>query len=199
MNQIKRACGRMDDCLKEGVVISPGCFRDASLPLALPSVSPELRAVYLKPGELLVTHDPTQVTTVLGSCVAVTMFSPRLRFAAICHAMLPEPKDDRLRATKDHPERFKYLSEAIPFMAERFRMLGIVSHEVEVKVFGGGNVLGLEESDQRRKLVGNVNIDIAQAILKAESLSIKAGNVGGEVGRKILFNTQTGEVLHRFL
>jgi chemotaxis protein CheD len=160
----------------------------APQPAALPQV-------YLKPGELMFTHEPAQVTTVLGSCVAVTMFHPRLRFAAICHGMLPEPKHD----LEDEEERFKYLSEAIPFMAARFRFLGLAPHEIEVKMFGGGNVLGFDDSDQAKKLVGSANVDTARQMLFRESMAVKAGSVEGDCGRKIVFNTQTGEVLHKFL
>lgn len=163
----------------------------------VPLHNPLLRQVYLKPGELLMTYEPCLVTTVLGSCVAVTMFYARLRFAGICHGMLPEPKQGF--AGEDDPERFKYLSEAIPFMIARFRNLGVEPQEVEVKIFGGGNVLGFENSSQSRKLVGSVNIEIAREMVEKAAMSIKAGSVGGDSGRKILFNTQTGEVLHKYL
>lgn len=46
--------------------------------------------IYLKPGEVVVARKPVLVSTVLGSCVAVTMFSPDCGFGAICHAMLPD-------------------------------------------------------------------------------------------------------------
>jgi len=157
-----------------------------------------LHQVYLRPGELLVLRQPCQITTVLGSCVAVTMFHARLGFAAICHGMLPEPNRANGDISAD-PRRFNYLSEAIPFMGARFRALGVFPHEVEVKIFGGGNVLGFEESDSSRRLVGQSNIEMAHRTLAAEKLLIKASSVGGDAGRKILFNTQTGEVLHKFL
>jgi chemotaxis protein CheD len=156
---------------------------------------PALSQVYLKPGELLLTHENIQVTTVLGSCVAVTMFHPRLRFAAICHGMLPKPK----HPLEDQKGRFKYLSEVIPFMAARFRFLGIAPQEVEVKMFGGGNVLGYDDSPEAKTLVGSANVESARKMLFRESMVIKAGSVEGDLGRKIIFNTQTGEVLHKFL
>jgi chemotaxis protein CheD len=157
-----------------------------------------LPQIYLKPGELLVTHEPSLVTTILGSCVAVTFFSPRLRLAAICHAMLPRPKHGG-----PDPEqsgmRFKYLSEAIPYMAEKFARLGISPPEVDVKLFGGGNVIGGTGPQQPERRLGSVNVQVARDMLEAASFQIRASNVGGERGRKILFDTSTGGVRHKHL
>lgn len=157
-----------------------------------------LPQTYLKPGELLVTHEPTLVTTVLGSCVAVTFFSPRLRLAAICHAMLPRPKQ-RGSVPEESDTRFKYLSEAIPYMAEKFARLGISPLEVDVKLFGGGNVIGGKQPDRPERRLGSVNVQTARDLLEAASFQIRASNVGGDRGRKILFDTSTGEVRHKHL
>lgn len=156
-----------------------------------------LRAVYLRPGELLATSDPCEVTTVLGSCVAVTMFHARLRYAAICHGMLPGPAPAG-GTLAQNADRHKYLSEAIPFMASKFRRLGVV-HEIEVKMFGGGNVIGQSEDRDSNRWIGSVNIEAAKVLLDAESMAIKTGCIGGSTGRKIIFNTYTGYVLHRYL
>ncbi|MGA2108628.1 MAG: hypothetical protein ABSH25_13400 [Syntrophorhabdales bacterium] len=45
--------------------------------------------VFLKPGEIYVGEEPAEISTILGSCVSVTMFSKRVRVGAICHALLP--------------------------------------------------------------------------------------------------------------
>jgi chemotaxis protein CheD len=158
---------------------------------------PHVRQVHLNPGELILTAEPLQVITVLGSCVAVTLFAPRTGFAGICHAMLPRPKG-RTRLGPEDPERFRYLSEVIPAMAARFRNAGMRPAEIEVKLFGGGNVIRVEEALEGKGL-GHVNVDVARELLDQESLLVRAANVGGTRGRKIIFNTATGEVLHKHL
>ena len=158
----------------------------------------ELRSVYLKPGELLITCDPCEVTTVLGSCVSVTFFNLKFRYAAICHGMLPGPLPNP-DSMPVHADRYKYLSEVIPVMAEKFRRLGGAMGDVEVKVFGGGNVIGLSNLENSDRWIGTVNVQAAYALLELESLKIKSRSVGGNRGRKILFNTHTGDVMHRFL
>lgn len=160
--------------------------------------TPALRQVHLKPGELVLTPEPSLVVTVLGSCVAITFFSVWPRYAGICHAMLPRPRRDNTLADP-LAGRFKYLSEAIPFMLARFHSKGIATSAIEVKMFGGANVTCKRAMGQDERLIGNVNIETARQMLEAESLLVKATNVGGLIGRKLVFNTETGEVMHKHL
>jgi chemotaxis protein CheD len=153
---------------------------------------------HLRPGELLITQEPQWIITLLGSCVAVTMFSARCRVAAICHAMLPRHRE-RERPAASHSQRFRYLSHAIPAMVEPFARLHLPPEEVEVKVFGGGNVIDLGGDPPEDHLIGSTNIAMARELLAAARFRIKAQSVGGSRGCKILFNTHTGEVLHKFL
>lgn len=152
----------------------------------------------LQPGELWVTEEPQWVITLLGSCVAVTMFNARFHLAAICHAMLPKPH----RATVTNPQSnkmFRYVSHVLPAMAERFCRLGLQPHEVEIKMFGGGNVIDLGGNPHDDRSIGEANIALARKLLHAARFQIKSENVGGDRGCKILFNTQSGQVLHKRL
>lgn len=159
---------------------------------------PPLPQVHLQPGELLVTREPKWVITLLGSCVAVTMHNPRSRLAAICHAMLPAPHGSRAGADKP-AECFRFLSHAIPAMLEPFHHAGLQAKEVEVKVFGGGNVIDLGAGLPHERLIGTANVAAARRLLHHAGLSICAENVGGGRGCKIVFNTHTGAVLHQCL
>jgi chemotaxis protein CheD len=84
-------------------------------------------------------------------------------------------------------------------MAERFARLGLRPEEVEVKMFGGGNVIDLGGDPHDERLIGDANIAKARKLLHAAHFQIVAHNVGGDRGCKIIFNTQSGEVLHKRL
>ncbi len=155
---------------------------------------PKPRELFLRPGELFFCCEPSLVTTVLGSCVAVTLFNPRLRAGAICHALLADPGKSAV-APKDHPEPFKYVSLAIPAMLEMFRSLGVRVEETEVKLFGGANVLMNSREAWPEQGIGAVNVQRAQKLLIASNLRVSRSHVGGVLGRKLIFNTATGEVL----
>jgi chemotaxis protein CheD len=158
---------------------------------------PALPQCHLRPGELLVTREAQWVVTLLGSCVAVTMFNPRHRLAAICHAMLPE-EHGREEPGDDNP-RFRYLSHVIPAMASLFAQFKVLPDQVEVKVFGGANVIHMGGDPPEDRLIGSANVAMALELLAAARFRIRAQNVGGRRGCKIVFNTGTGEVLHKFL
>ncbi|AJE02942.1 chemotaxis protein CheD [Geobacter pickeringii] len=143
----------------------------------------DLAAVYLKPGELHFGAAPSAVTTVLGSCVSVTMFERASGTAAICHALLPEgDKDDALR----------YVDTSIHRMLAMFSARGVSPARLEVKLFGGADLLGTGGS---RIGVGRRNVEIARRVLSTSGLAVAAADVGGTRGRKLIFYTHTGEVL----
>ncbi|ABB32644.1 CheD [Geobacter metallireducens RCH3] len=146
------------------------------------AIAPDLPKVYLKPGELHFAATPAVVTTVLGSCVSVTMFDRLSGTAAICHALLPEgPRSDA----------FRYVDSSILLMLEMFAAQGVSRQRLEVKVFGGADIIG---AGGNRVGVGRRNVEIATLVLAANGLTVAAKDVGGTRGRKLFFVTHTGEV-----
>ncbi len=144
-----------------------------------------LNKVYLKPGELVITEEPTMVTTVLGSCVSVTMFNARRGVAAICHGMLPHGGKS---------ENFKYVDTAVRYMIGYFNKLEIDRKEIEVKFFGGADMFNTVESSTRNLTVGWQNISAATRCLKEYGMTPTTSDVGGKKGRKLIFTTDTGIV-----
>lgn len=156
--------------------------------------NPEIPVVYLKPAELYVVDKPTIVRTVLGSCLAVTMFNRRLGVSAICHALLPQ--QDLKESSNNHlSEKLKYVDYVIPKMLAKMKSYDIKAEEIEVKLFGGADLLNVQADQAKNQPVGKLNIETAIKILEAEGLRPKASDVGGTIGRKIFFYTHTGEVL----
>jgi chemotaxis protein CheD len=152
----------------------------------------ELPAVYLKPGQMYFAESPAMVITVLGSCIAVTMFNRRMGLAAICHGMLPLCRAG-LPCTTRCVESYRYVDCSIRQMAKLFDRHGVARREVEVKCFGGSDMFsrgGLREQAS----VGKQNLTIAEQTLAVEGFSLKVSDVGGTRGRKIYFYTDTGDV-----
>lgn len=161
------------------------------------AISPDdttLPVITLNPAELHVSSTPAIIRTVLGSCVAITMFNRRRQIATICYALLSYPEENDLY-TANYVENRKYISHAIPEMVEKMREYGILPGEIEVKVFGGSDTLSQYTGQERNHSVGTLNVKAAMEVLETEGLRLKASDVGGRRGRKILFYTHTGEVL----
>lgn len=153
----------------------------------------QLPVIYLKPGEIYLAEKPTLVITVLGSCVSVTMFHRPSRVGAICHGLLPQCKSGEL--CHGHcVEEFKYVDCSIQQMVDRFVAQGIPQSEIEVKLFGGADMLTYK-GDHDRETVGRQNVITSSKAIERERLNLVSSDVGGEFGRKILFYTHTGEVL----
>lgn len=143
--------------------------------------------IVLKPGELYATERPVLVTTVLGSCISVTMFCRTRRAGAICHALLPSS------AGRDDGNEFRYVDTSISAMLRRFSAWGIGQWELEIKVFGGSDMLASVEGSGHG--VGRQNIEMALRVIEAERLALIASDLGGNRGRKLFFKPHTGEVL----
>jgi chemotaxis protein CheD len=79
-------------------------------------------------------------------------------------------------------------------LARQFDALGARREEVEVKIFGGGDVL-LMVNDAARPTVGRLNSEVAMKVLEEEGFAVIASSLGGRRGVNIHFNTGTGEVL----
>ena len=159
---------------------------------------PEISQVYLKPAEAHISNKPTEVTTVLGSCLSITMFNPRTRTGAICHAIFPSQK--QLRTSGNLDSCFQYVDTSISWMLSQFKQRGIHDRELEIKMFGAASMFSSTGDPGKRTIaVGEKNIKAAVEVMKEYDLYIKAWNVGGGSGRKIIFHTHTGEVFQKFL
>jgi chemotaxis protein CheD len=143
--------------------------------------------IFLKPGDLYISNIPTIVSTILGSCISVTVFNRRLEIGGICHAMLPKsPYAKDLSA-------FRYVDSSIFYMLSKFEKLGIRKDEMELKLLGGADVIDRMNDDTAS--IGQKNIEIALEIIRNENLKILISDVGGKMGRKVHFYTHTGKVL----
>ncbi|MBN2654057.1 MAG: chemotaxis protein CheD [Nitrospirae bacterium] len=152
----------------------------------------KIKRVYLKPGEMHFAESPTIVTTVLGSCVSVVMYSTRNGVGAICHGMLPTYKG-KMSFDLVSSEGLRYVDFAIERMLKKFHDKGIAESELDVKLFGGAEMLPNSQSGTNLT-VGRQNIEIARKIIDARSLDLVTFDVGGLQGRKIIFHTHTGDV-----
>jgi len=146
---------------------------------------------FLKPGQMMVSSVPLLVTTLLGSCVAVTMFSARHRLGAICHSMLPTCSKSS-PCSRGHVDPGKYVDCAIIQMLERLWAKGVTREEIQAKLFGGSDMF--TPAQGRGRSVGRQNMETALRMLEMESIRVVRQDLGGERGRKIVFHTHTGEV-----
>ena len=143
----------------------------------------------LYPADIFVDKTPCLITTVLGSCVSVCLHDPVLEQGAINHFILPQWNGSDLAT-------MKYGNTAIIRILGELLMLGSRYENVVAQVFGGSEVLASTPTNFN---IGKRNIQIAFEILKEFKIPILLSDVGGNKGRKITFNTLTGEVEYDFI
>jgi len=153
-----------------------------------------LPEVYLQAGEVYLARKPTIIRTILGSCVGVTFWCARLAAGALCHALLPMCPSKAAPNADCH----RFVDFCIRDLARRFDNMGAFRSEVQVKVFGGADVLPVSATPSR-PTVGRQNCDVAVKVLRDEGFDVIASSVGGTSGRSIQFHTGTGEVRVRRL
>ncbi|MGE4560374.1 MAG: chemotaxis protein CheD [Desulfobulbus sp.] len=142
-------------------------------------------ALYLNPSEIVVAEGPATVTTVLGSCVAVTLFSPRTHLGSICHAVLPSGQD---------MEPGKYVDQSVLYMLSFFREKQVTLKELVAKVFGGADMFPQMPGIRDNRTIGAQNIQAALTTLEQVGINPAVIEVSGQLGRKLVFFSDTGDV-----
>ena len=138
---------------------------------------------------MFASAQPAEVTTILGSCVAVCLWDRYLGIGGINHYMLPTWNGMELASPK-------YGNIAIERLTERMLQLGCKKNNLVAKVFGGGEVISVSSSSMH---IGERNIMVAEEMLQEQNIPIIGRSTGGKNGRKIIFNTHTGEVLQCYI
>jgi chemotaxis protein CheD len=84
-------------------------------------------------------------------------------------------------------------------MLKRFEKIGIKPKDLDVKIFGGSEIFYDSKKYKTSISVGRKNIEVALKSIHEKKLKLKAWNVGGNKGRKVIFYTDTGEVFTKFV
>lgn len=152
----------------------------------------EVFEVFLQPGEWYWGDADTRIRTILGSCVAVTIWHPEKRVGGMCHILLPQRQASY---KKNSPalsgNSAKYADEALALMMGEMAKLKIRPKECQVKVFGGSNMfpkLKLQQKDN----IGDRNLHAVLMYLAEHDFQIHANHYGGEDSRYIIFDIWSG-------
>ena len=157
----------------------------------------------LLPGGLYVAKTPTLISTLLGSCVSIILYCKRQRITAISHAQLPEDKVKlecgRLCPVQclvgaEENNRDKYVTCSTQNMLNQMAKLGVYKEDLEVKIFGGANVLNTYSPAYA---IGTQNVEMAHALIARHNLKLVGEDTGGNCGRTIYCYTGSHEVLVR--
>lgn len=132
-------------------------------------------------GQAVLASDPAWLTTILGSCIAVTMYSARLKLGMLSHIVLP-------KSTGPTAYPAKFADTAVTHMVSTLQGAGVRSSGLVAKLAGGACMFG----DAKLMQIGEANIQAALSALDAAGIPIIAKEVGGTLGRRVSFDLATG-------
>ncbi|WP_226989232.1 chemotaxis protein CheD [Desulfuromonas sp. TF] len=147
----------------------------------------EIPTHFLYPGTVFIHPEPHRVTTVLGSCISVCLWDRSAGVGGINHFLLPLWNGEGLSTPR-------YGNIAIERLLEGMLRLGCRRESMVAKVFGGATMWS---NPNGLIAIGKRNVELAWKMLQEQQIPILGSQVGGDVGRKIIFHSGTGEVMLR--
>ncbi|MCX7897864.1 MAG: chemotaxis protein CheD [Rhodocyclaceae bacterium] len=143
-------------------------------------------AININPGEWAVHHEKP-IATLLGSCVAVCFYDPKLGLAGMNHFLLPS-------RTKNMREEDIILNGdyAMEVLLNAMYARGASRSRLVAKAFGGGNIV-----DSIQMAIGERNAEFAKAWLEREGIPLLAFDFGGPWSRKVIIDPTSGDVFCR--
>ncbi|SMG23530.1 chemotaxis protein CheD [Dethiosulfovibrio salsuginis] len=135
---------------------------------------------YLQPGYIFVSRTPSTIRTVLGSCVSVCLWDRKKRWGGMNHYIYSRPWSGQRNA--------QFGSISIPYMVKMVLDQGASKADLAAHVVGGA------QNPHLAKEIGRDNAKVALEILGRWSIPIFMEDTGGERGRKVIFNTGTGDI-----
>lgn len=121
------------------------------------------------------------MNTILGSCVAVCLWETHRKFGGMNHYIFSNVigKDPVV----------KYGEVAIPYLIKLMLGFGAKKSQMKAHVIGGA------EHPEFRSPVGAENVELAEKLLAEYGIEVVSRDTYGQFGRKVIFNSGTGEVL----
>lgn len=148
-------------------------------------------AVKIFSGEWYVSKEPEKemLATILGSCVAACIRDPIAKVGGMNHFLLPG--DETMVSTMSDAARYGVF--AMESLINGILKAGGRKERLEVKVFGGGNVI------KNSAKIGSKNALFIREFLAREGYHVFTSDLEGEYPRRIHYFADTGRVLMRKL
>ena len=153
----------------------------------------DIMEVFLQPGEFYFGDEKTRIRTLLGSCVAITLWHPRRRIGGMCHYMLPHRPQRRAGEGLDG----RYAEEVIQMFMNELQASGSRPGEYQVKLFGGGQMFhqAQQNGKPRRHIdISERNVEVGRELVQRHGFRLLAEDLGGQGHRKVILDLWSGDV-----
>lgn len=141
--------------------------------------------VKLISGDCYVSEKGEILDTILGSCIAACIRDPILRVGGMNHFLLPGSETMVAKLS----DAARYGVFAMEQLINGLLKIGARKDRLEVKVFGGGNVIN------NSARIGSKNAEFVRQFLSDEGLRIVSEDLEGDAPRRVHYYSDTGKVL----
>ncbi len=144
----------------------------------------------LMPGQMHLGQQVTSLRTLLGSCVAITLWHPVRRIGGMCHFLLPQ----RRRNAGDPPDG-RYGDEAVAEMVRTLNALQTQPQDYVAHLCGGADTMpGVRAA---RLNIGERNIAQGWALIDRYGFQLGGVAVGENLPRTVSLTLATGSMVSR--
>lgn len=143
-------------------------------------------------GEYKTARPPYRIMTIgLGSCVGIVLYDRINRIGGLAHIMLPS-----IASFANAGNTGRFADVAVPLLIERMESLGSSRRLMIAKIAGGANMFSFSQSSLSMD-IGGRNVNMVRQLLSKFSIRIMGEDVGGNVGRTMIFETESGKTYIR--
>jgi len=148
---------------------------------------------FIKPGEFFFGESNCQIHTILGSCIAITLWHPRLHVGGMCHFVLPGRRSSEGVIRAETKLNGRYSDAAMALFEIEVSKRGTRLTDYHVKIFGGSNML-TNSTLREDELIGTKNTEAALKHLTEKNMTLLVAHVGETGHRRIALDVSTGDV-----
>lgn len=140
------------------------------------------RTFYVAPGYVYFSKKAALLRAVVGSCVVVCLWDKQKKCGGMNHFIKPaaQAKEEATPV---------YGNAGIVALVKMMEEAGCDAENVVAHILGGGAPEG-----ELSPTLGERNVAAAREALRRKRIAILAEDTGGPIGRKIAFDTGTGEL-----
>jgi chemotaxis protein CheD len=143
--------------------------------------------VNLMPGQMYFGAHAQSVKTLLGSCVAITLWHPQRHIGGMCHFLLPS-RSGAHGAARDG----RYGNEAVEAMVEQLMRHGTRPQDYLAHLYGGADTM--PEGTNLKFNVGERNIEQSWKLIEQHGFQLDGVDVGEDIPRTVTLTLLTGAV-----
>lgn len=139
--------------------------------------------------DMKISDAPAKLVTLgLGSCIGICAYDPQVKVGGLAHIMLPTS-----HMAVDHkinPDKFA--DTAVPKLINQLELNGAARERLIIKIIGGAHMFSV--SNDSILNIGARNITAVEEAFAKLNLEIKAKSVGGNVGKSVTLDLESGDV-----